>query len=48
MENRTCKNCEYWLKKYHKCENPEQRQDEAEDYMSPPDKKCELWEPVVL
>ena len=40
----TCATCEYWLEKYQKCENPEQPQSEADDYMSPPNKTCDLWE----
>ena len=44
LGDETCATCEYWLEKYQKCENPEQPQSEAVDYMSPPNKTCDLWE----
>ena len=39
-----CATCEYWLGKYFKCEHPDQRQSEADDYIALPEKYCELWE----
>ncbi len=39
-----CRNCEYWMGKYDKCEHPDQRQEDAEDYMAPADNHCSLWE----
>ena len=41
-DSHSCKTCEYWLEKYQKCENPEQPQGEADDYMSPPNRTCDL------
>lgn len=38
-----CANCEYWNEKYMKCEHPEQRADDADYYMAPPDKMCDLY-----
>jgi len=38
-----CATCEYWSEKYRQCENPEQRADEADAYMAPPEKVCELY-----
>lgn len=45
MGSKSCASCEYWLKKYQECEHPEQLREEAEAYMSPPSKCCNLYEP---
>jgi len=45
--DKCCRTCEYWMERYQKCEHPEQFQCESDDYMSPPEKCCELWEPSV-
>lgn len=42
--SKNCSNCDYWLRKYHQCEHPDQRNEESGAYDAPPDKHCELWE----
>ena len=45
-KDRKCRSCEYWIESYEQCEHPEQRQEECGEYMAPPEKVCELWEPT--
>ena len=44
VKPRCCENCEHWMEKYRKCDHPECPQDRSDDYLSPPDYVCELWE----
>lgn len=43
-EEECCENCKYWDKTYWKCENPDQRANDADYYMSPPEHNCWLHE----
>lgn len=44
MNEECCATCDYWEKRWEQCEHPYQYACEAEEYMSPPDKVCELYE----
>lgn len=44
MNEECCATCDYWEKRWEQCEHPHQLACEAEEYMSPPDKWCGLYE----